>query len=166
MRAPIRKLVVAGSAAALTLLLAAVALAGVQTGSYKGTTTQTGDPNGTVKFNVARDHTNVKSFQAFIYSNCTKSGHPAQMIGITLNLNRTNMVIHGVKFSFKGKFNLDNGLVVVAHNVDGAIGGKFATSKNVTGTMKFDWTFDNNALRQFRGDRCTTGTAQFTANHA
>lgn len=164
MRAPIRKLLVAGSAAALPLLLAAVALAAVKSGSYKGTTVQPGDPNGRVQFKVANDHVNVKGFQGVIYTNCSKSGHPPQMAQVTLNPT-PDMAIHNKKFSFTGKFNINNGPVVIARNVDGTLGGKFVSNKNVTGTMTFDWTFDNKAPQQFRGYHCTTGTVQFTANH-
>jgi hypothetical protein len=165
MRASNRRLRVASATAALPLLLAGVALAAANSGSYRGTTMQTGHPNGTVNFKVASDHANVKGFQGVMYTTCTKPRHPPQIAQVTLNPT-PDMVIHNKKFSFTGKFNINNGPVVIAHNVNGTIGGKFVSNKDVMGTMKFDWTFDNKAPQQFRGTQCTTGTVQFTANHA
>jgi hypothetical protein len=75
------------------------------------------------------------------------------------------MPISGGKFGFKGKFNLDNGSVVVAHNVHGTIAGVFGANHTATGTMKFHWKFDSHAPNGFAGYKCTTGTVQFTAQH-
>jgi hypothetical protein len=158
-----RKISAAVLTGALTLAVSGVALAAVTSGSYTGSTTQTGQPKGTAHFSVTKDHKMVQSFSGNIFATCAKSA-PSTVIRITLNPVR-DMTIHHSKFSFHGTFNIDNGRVVIAKHVDGDITGKFVPGRKATGTMKFVWTFDSNAPAMFRGDHCTTGTADYTVTH-
>lgn len=163
MKAGNRKISAVLLTGALTLALSAVALAAAASGSYTGSTTQTGQPKGTAHFSVTTDHNMVQGFSGDIYATCAKSAS-STVVHITLNPVR-DMAIHHLKFSFHGTFNIDNGRVVIAKHVDGNITGKFVPGRKATGTMKFVWTFDNNAPATFRGDHCTTGTADYTVSH-
>jgi hypothetical protein len=149
---------------AFTLLLAGVALAAAKSGPFKGTTTQTGQANGTVRFTVSKNHKIVQKFAGDIWSNCTKSGKSPQPIHINLEPSPA-MAIRSSKFGFHGVFNISDGSVVIAKHVDGTISGKFVPGAGATGTMHFKWKFDSNAPAPFPGYNCSTGTVKYTAKH-
>ena len=163
MSAGIRTLRVAALGAALALSLTGVAIAAATNGAYSGSTVQTGQPGGTVRFTVS-GRTSVRGFSGDVWATCHKAT-ASETIHITLNPS-PNMAIHNQSFGFNGNFNIDNGRVVVAKHVDGTITGKFLAGKKATGTMKFTWTFDSNAPDSFRGQHCTTGTVNYTAKHS
>jgi hypothetical protein len=151
-----------GLAAVLTTMaMAAVAMAAVASGTYSGSTTQTGQPNGTVHFRVTADHQTVQAFSGDVWATCSKAG-ASQSVHITLEPTR-DMAIRHLAFGFSGNFNIDNGDVVIAKHVHGRITGRFASGRQVAGTMKFSWTFDHDAPASVQGLSCTTQTVHYTA---
>ena len=163
MSAGIRTLQVAALGAALALSLTGVATAAATNGAYSGSTTQTGQLGGTVRFTVS-DRTSVRGFSGNVWASCHKAT-ASETVNMTLNPS-PDMAIHNQSFGFNGNFNIDNRRVVIAKHVDGTITGKFLSGKKATGTMKFTWTFDNNAPDSFPGQHCTTGTVNYTAKHS
>ena len=144
------------------LVLAAVAVAGVSSGKYAGTTTQPGQSSvGKVKFTVSGNKKAVHVFSGAVFATCKKGG---TTLPADITLDPTpDMAIKKSAFGFHGNFNIDSGTVVIAKKVDGSIKGKFGAHSEATGTMSFKWKFDSNAPSQFREFSCTTGTINFTA---
>ena len=147
---------------ALALVLASAALGAGRSGRWTGSTTQTGEPAGSVHFQVTAAGI-VHAFSGDLYGTCAKGGS-SQTIHIALNPS-ADMTIHKGAFGFHGVFNIDNGTVVIAKHVDGKIAGRFAHG-GATGSMSFVWTFDRNAPQTFPGQHCSTGKTTFTAKHA
>jgi hypothetical protein len=147
--------------AALSLALAAVAVAGVSSGKYSGSTAQPGESAGKVSFNVSSNKQAVHAFSGAVFATC-KTGAATQAADITLDPT-PDMAIKKQAFGFHGNFNIDNGSLVIAKKVDGQIKGKFGAHGVATGTMSFKWKFDSKAPAGYRGDSCTTGSISFTA---
>ncbi len=148
--------------ACVTALLAAgVAVAGVASGTYTGSTTQPGQAPGKVHFSVTKNKETVHAFSGLVFATC-KSGGNTSNADITLDPT-ADMTIKRSAFGFHGNFNIDNGTVVIAKKVDGKISGKFGAHNEATGTMSFTWKFDSSAPAQLKGFSCNTGTVKFTA---
>jgi hypothetical protein len=147
--------------AALSLALAAVAVAGVSIGKYSGSTVQPGESAGKVSFNVSSNKKAVHAFSGAVFATCKKGG-TGEAADITLDPT-PDMAIKKQAFGFHGNFNIDDGSVAIAKKVDGSIKGKFGAHGYVTGTMSFKWKFDSNAPAQYKGSSCTTGSISFTA---
>ena len=145
---------VIGAVLALALATGALAASGV---TYTGSTTQTGQPGGTVRFTLASKPTAVKGFSGDVWATCG-----SMQVHITLNPT-PDMAVHHHAFSFSGRFNIANGTVVIAKKVDGQIHGTFGHGGKATGTMSFTWTFDANAPAAFVNVHCTTGAINYTA---
>jgi len=159
----VRRTIGRGSAlaAAVVLALASVAVAGVSSGKYSGTTAQTGEAAGQVHFTVSASKKAVHVFSGAVFASCEKSG---STLPLDVTLDPTpDMAIKKGAFGFHGNFNIDDGKVVIAKKVDGSIKGKFGAHSEATGTMSFKWKFDSNAPAEFRGAACTTGSISFIA---
>lgn len=148
--------------ASVSLVLAAVSVAGVSSGKYTGTTTQPGESsNGKVSFTVSSNKKAVHVFSGAVFATCKRAG---STVPVNITLDPTpDMAIKKQAFGFHGNFNIDNGSVVIAKKVDGSIKGKFVAHGEVTGTMSFTWKFDSNAPTTYRDFSCTTGKVSFTA---
>jgi hypothetical protein len=148
-------------AVAVLLVLASVAVAGVSSGKYSGTTAQTGEAAGQVHFTVSANKKAVHVFSGAVFASCEKSG---SKLPLDVTLDPTpDMAIKKEAFGFHGNFNIDDGTVVIAKKVDGSIKGKFGAHSEASGTMSFKWKFDSNAPAEVRGAACTTGSVSFTA---
>jgi hypothetical protein len=148
-------------AVAVLLALASVAVAGVSSGKYSGTTAQTGEAAGQVHFTVSANKKAVHVFSGAVFASCKKGG---STVPVDVTLDPTpDMAIKKSAFGFHGNFNIQDGTVVIAKKVDGSISGKFGPHREATGTMSFKWKFDSNAPAEFRGASCTTGSVSFTA---
>lgn len=163
-----RRRIQAATLAAVTAVLlpsAALALrsAPIKSGSYSGSTAQTGQAAGSVRFSVARDLRIVNSFSGDVWAVCTKR-RARQAVEIDLNP-ATDMKVHKRTFGFHGVFDIDDGRLVIAKHVDGTITGRFGRDQTVTGTMSFTWSFDSNAPSPFPGQHCSTGRASYKAKH-
>jgi hypothetical protein len=154
----IRGGLLAGVAAVLT---AGIAVAGVASGSYTGSTTQVGAAAGKVHFSVTKNKQTVHAFSGLVFATC-KNGANTNDADITLDPT-ANMTIKKSAFGFHGNFNIDNGKVVIAKKVDGKISGRFGAHNEATGTMSFAWKFDSKAPAALKGLSCNTGTVKFTA---
>jgi hypothetical protein len=151
-----------GLLACVTALLAAgIAVAGVASGSYTGSTTQVGQSPGKVHFLVTKNKKTVHAFSGLVFATC-KSGGNTNKADITLDPT-ADMTIKKSAFGFHNNFNIDNGKVVIAKKVNGKISGKFGAHNEATGTMSFSWKFDSSAPAQLKGLSCNTGTVKFTA---
>jgi hypothetical protein len=142
----------------------AVASAAIKSGSYSGSTAQTGHAAGSVRFSVARDLRIVNSFSGDVWAACTKR-RARRTVEIDLNPG-TDMKVHKRTFGFHGVFDIDDGTRVIARHVDGTITGRFGRDRTVTGTMSFTWSFDGNAPSPYPGQHCSTGTASYKAKPA
>lgn len=146
----------------------AVAAAHISSGRYAGATTQTGQPNGKVKFAVVSNGTVVRGFSATVSAICTKHGATQPTLRINLLPTLDIPISSAGRFSFNHVFNINvNGLVIAKH-VDGRIKGSFAQPAMASGTMTFAWTFDAAASKVragLAGQHCVTGTVAYTATH-
>jgi hypothetical protein len=154
--------------AGLALAGAALAFASsdqIKSGRFSGTTTQTGQKNGSIDFQVTTTHTIVSGFSGDVWGSCT-SGSGKAPVSLHITLDPTvNMAISRHTFGYHSNFNIKNGRVVIAKHVDGNISGKFASSSKASGTMSFAWTFDSNAPPTVVGLHCSTATADWTATN-
>jgi hypothetical protein len=158
-----RQAIIRGSwlGAALSVALAAIAVASVSSGKYAGSTTQPGAAAGQVHFTVSANKKAVHSFSGAVSATCKKAGATSDA-GISLDPT-PDMAIKKAAFGFHGNFNIDNGSVVIAKKVNGSISGKFGSHGEATGTMSFKWKFDSDAPAQYRNYSCATGKVSFTA---
>jgi hypothetical protein len=165
-----RSVVIRGGllAGVTAVLTAGVAVAGVASGRYAGSTTQVGAAAGKVHFSVTKNKQTVHAFSGLVFATC-KNGGNTNDADITLDPT-ADMTIKKSAFGFHGNFNIDNApasghgpAVVIAKKVAGKISGKFGAHNEATGTMSFTWKFDSNAPAALKGFSCNTGTVKFTA---
>jgi PASTA domain len=133
---------IAVSVTAIGLLLAANVLAAVpEAGTFSGGTSQA---TGQVEFTVPAGGASVLGFAAELTATCTKQGAPDQAVEVSLTP-KPSIVIRDGGFSYGGHFSFYNPDSEPIGHGQGIVSGTFTSTRSVTGSMRFPWTFGANA---------------------